>query len=164
MEFFEAQEGVYTGEIPAEFGSGMPEEVAAASAARPAPPTSTEEPREEEAQEDRATSTQVGEEEGEAKGDQAVAGYPWCCSSLFGQMERMGGVAPPLGPGISAQAVFEVESEDESWGDWRGVKASLRVAPCTSTKVSSASVDATYASQGRADVGCGNGVNGPSST
>lgn len=33
-----------------------------------------------------------------------------------------------------------------------------------STKVSSASVDATYASQGRADVGCGNGVNGPSST
>ena len=88
----------------------------------------------EEAQEDRATSTQVGEEEGEAKGDQAVAGYPWCCSSLFGQMERMGGVAPPLGPGISAQAVFEVESEDESWGDWRGVKASLRVAPCTPPK------------------------------
>ena len=38
----------------------------------------------EEAQEDRATSTQVGEEEGEAKGDQAVAGYSWCCSSLFG--------------------------------------------------------------------------------
>ena len=57
MEFFEAQEGVYTGEIPAEFGSGRPEEEAAASAARPAleaaasaarpaPPTSTEEPRE----------------------------------------------------------------------------------------------------------------------
>ena len=79
----------------------------------------------EEAQENRATSTQVGEE-----------------------------------PGIFAQAVFEVESEDETWGDWRGVKASLRVAPRTPPKYPQRPSTPPMPP----DVGCGNGVNGPSST
>ena len=145
MEFFEAQEGVYTGEIPAEFGSGRPEEEAAASAARPAPeaeasaarpapPTSTEEPREKKPRRTEPPPPKSGR-----KREKPRRTKPWpdthgVALRSSAQMERMGGVAPPLGPGISAQAVFEVESEDETWSDWRGVKASLRVAPRTPPK------------------------------
>eukprot|EP00439_Symbiodinium_sp_Y106_P020638 s12072_g2.t1 len=130
MEFFEAQEGVYTGEIPAEFGSGRPEEEAAASAARPAPEAAASAARPgaagEEAQEDRATSTQVGEEEGEAN----AFGARDLCSGCFRGGER-------------GRNLGRLErSEGISSGG-----------TAHSTKVSSASVDATYASQGR------NGVN-----
>ena len=85
MEFFEAQEGVYTGEIPAEFGLERPEEEAAASAVRPAPPTSTEEPREKKPRKGGQSHIHPSRRgRGRSKEDQAVAGHPWCCSSLFG--------------------------------------------------------------------------------
>ena len=161
MEFFEAQEGVYTGEIPAGVRVG---EARGSSSGQCGQTCSTSLDRGatgEEAQEDRATSTQVGEEEGEAKGDQAVAGYPWCCSSLFG----------PDGEDGRCCAAFEARDLCSGCGE-RGRKLGRLErsegissgGAVHSTKVSSASVDATYASQGRADVGCGNGVNGPSST
>eukprot|EP00439_Symbiodinium_sp_Y106_P018250 s9500_g2.t1 len=164
MEFFKAQEGVWTGEIPAEFGSGRPEEEAAGSVVRPAPPTSTEEPLEkkprvadppppkpeekkkEKKKKPRATeppppkATEPPPPKSEEKREKQRRTKPWpdthgVALRSSSQMERMGGVAPPLGPGISAQAVFEVsESEDDSWGDWRGVRASLQVAPSTPPK------------------------------
>ena len=162
MEFFEAQEGVYTGEIPAEFGSGRPEEVAAASAARPAPPTSTEEPREKKPRRTEPPPPKSGK-----KREKPRRTKPWpdthgVALRSSAQMERMGGVAPPLGP---LHRLFSRWRErGRQLGRLAGSEGISSSGAEHSTKVSSASIDATYASQGRADVGCGNGVNGPSST
>eukprot|EP00439_Symbiodinium_sp_Y106_P024988 s7784_g3.t1 len=95
MESFEAQEGVYTGEIPAEFGS---EEEAAASVVRPAPPTSTEEPREKKPRGAEPPPPKSGK-----KREKPRRTKPWpdthgVALRSSAQMERMGGVAPPLGP------------------------------------------------------------------
>ena len=112
MEFFEAQEGVYTGEIPAEFGLERPEEEAAASAVRPAPPTSTEEPREKKPRKGGQSHIHPSRRgRGEKQGGPSRGRTPMVL--LFALRPRWRGwevLRPPLGPGISAQAVFEVES------------------------------------------------------
>ena len=99
MEFFEAQEGVYTGEIPAEFGSGRPEEVAAASAARPAPPPSTEEPREKKPRRTEPPPPKSGRKREKPRGTKPWPDTHGVALRSSAQMERMGGLRRLWGPG-----------------------------------------------------------------
>ena len=108
----------------------------------------------EEAQGCRSASTQAGGEE--AKEDQAVAGHPRCCSSLFVPDGEDGRCCAAFGAWDFCTGCFRGERErGRQLGRLAGSEGISSSGAEHSTKVSSASIDATYASQGRADVAMG---------